>query len=94
MTDNGWATWGEPRKPRTPLTLNGAQQIRYCPRCDQRTVWTLGGNDTHPMLQACSCGMTVATLLDLDELDNARRHFRLSVTDLDNMVGLPAPARI
>jgi hypothetical protein len=38
--------------------------------------------------------MTVATLLDLDELDNVRRHYRLSTADVDDMVGLPAPARI
>jgi len=94
MPENGWASWGEPRTPRKPLTLHGAQQARYCPRCDTRTVWTLGGNLDHPSLQACECGMTVATLLDLDELDNVRRHYRLSTADVDDMVGLPAPARI
>lgn len=91
--NNGWASWGEPRTPRRRVTLNGAQQLRYCPRCDTRTVWTLDGNENHPGLQACECGMTVVTLLELDELDNARRHYRLTTTDLDDMVGLPAPAR-
>jgi len=93
MPENGWASWGEPRAPRKPLTLQGTQQARYCPRCDARTVWTLDGNDNHPGLLACSCGMTVATLLDLDELDNARRHYRLTRADVDDMVGLPAGAR-
>jgi hypothetical protein len=93
VAENGWGSWGTPRPPRKPLTLQGAQTARYCPRCDTKTVWTLDGNPAHPGLQACECGMTVATLLDLDELDNARRHYQLTRTELDDMVGLPAPAR-
>lgn len=93
MADNGWATWGEPRTPRKPLRVEGSQQARYCPRCDTQTVWTPDGNENHPGLLACTCGMTVATLLDLDELDNARRHYRLTTGNVDDMVGLPAAAR-
>jgi hypothetical protein len=76
------------------VTLNGVQEVRYCPRCDKRTVWTLGGNTKHPGLLACECGMTVTTLLNLDELDRVRRHYRLTQAEQDDMVGLPAPARI
>lgn len=89
----GWSDWDTPREPRKPLLLDGSQQARYCPRCDQPTVWTLDGNDKHPGLLACECGVTVATDLDLDELDNVRRHYRLTTADVDNMVGLPAGAR-
>lgn len=91
---DGWADWGEPRKPRQRVALNGVQEIRYCPRCDKRTVWTLNGNEKHPGLLACECGMTVTTELGLPELNNVRRHYRLTQGDLDDMVGLPAPARI
>ena len=94
MPENGWASWDEPRAPRKPLKLQGTQQARYCPRCDTQTVWTLDGNDNHPGLLACECGVTVATLLDLDELGNVRRHYRLTTANVDDMVGLPAGARI
>lgn len=88
---DGWAAWDTPRAaaPSVP-TL----QSRYCPRCDRMTAWTPGGNPAHPTLPACECGVTVATEHSLDELDNLRRHYRLSTADLDNMVGLPTPERI
>jgi hypothetical protein len=90
----GWADWDAPRAPRERLHVEGVSQGRYCPRCDRQTVWALDGNPNQPGLLACSCGMTVTTLLDLDELDNVRRHYRLATNDLDDMVGLPAGARI
>jgi hypothetical protein len=93
MGANGWAEWGDPRPPREQLRLRGSDQARYCPRCDKRTAWTLGGNDLHPDLLACECGMTVATELSLDELDNTQRHYRLTTTNVDDMVGLPIGAR-
>lgn len=89
----GWADWGAARPPRQRLEVSGLDQVRYCPRCDTRTVWTLGGNPNQPGLLACTCGMTVTTLLDLDELENVRRQYRLTTSDIDNMVELPAGAR-
>lgn len=91
---NGWADWDAPRPVRERPRLAGAQTVRYCPRCDTQTVWTLGGNQEHPMLQACGCGVTIATELDLAELGRVGRHYRLATGDLDDMVGLPAPMRI
>lgn len=90
---NGWADWSEPRPPAQQLIVSGAQQVRFCPRCNSRTVWTIGSNSLHPELLACVCGMTVATDLTLDELDNTRRHYRLSQANTDDMVGLPAGMR-
>lgn len=90
----GWASWDTPRVPRQQLKVNGVDQVRFCPRCDARTVWTLDGNANQPGLLACGCGMTVTTLLNLDELDNTQRHYRLTTGDLDDIVGLPASARV
>lgn len=88
---DGWADWGEPRQPRQPVRLHGVQEHRYCARCDAQTVWA---RDDQLGLLACPCGMTAATELNLDELDNLRRHYRLTRSELDDMVGLPQPARI
>lgn len=86
---DGWADWGS-TSTKAPDIPGG----RYCPRCDRLTAWTRGIDPDRPELPGCECGFTVASELSLDELDNVRRHYGLTVTNIDDMVGLPAPERI
>lgn len=62
----GWADWSEPRQPREVLTVEGAQQIQYCPECDKETVWSPVPNDQ--LRLGCQCGFTLSSELTRKQL--------------------------
>lgn len=71
MTD-GWSSWGAVREHRVDPEINQpGDAIRYCPRCDNRTVWSTVGDG----VRSCTCGVTLTTILTDDELDRIRKHY-------------------
>jgi uncharacterized protein (DUF983 family) len=77
MTSTGWAAWGDQRPaPVTLVPVGAGDKIRYCPRCDKRTIWEARGDGVN----ACAgCGITVTTILRPDEIDRLERHYTRSI---------------
>ena len=79
MSRDGWSSWGEPRN-RTPdpeITAPG-DLVRYCPRCDSRTLWRSRGDGVREC-SSVGCGITVTTILKPAEVGRLRKHYARSL---------------